>query len=237
MAEVINTNVFDATKKFVDFAGLDYFWDKAKAYVDGKVDALNKTIEELKAADKTNAEAIAKVAADLAKAQTDLEAADAALQAQMVGIDSTVVAKIAAELTAALKVDGVDKYALATDLSALAARVKALEDADLDTRVKDLEDMFGGTEGTVEDMIADAKQAAIDAAAERAEAHDLDLLAILEALGDDIAHRADGSLCILAGEASLRGDRRAQFILIHSAIILLKKGHSVLRPAGQPEDD
>ena len=35
MAEVINTNVFDADKKFVDFAGLDYFWEKAKAYVDG----------------------------------------------------------------------------------------------------------------------------------------------------------------------------------------------------------
>lgn len=36
MAEVINTNVFDTTKKFVDFAGLDYFWDKAKAYVDAE---------------------------------------------------------------------------------------------------------------------------------------------------------------------------------------------------------
>jgi hypothetical protein len=39
MAEVINTNVFDAEKKFVDFAGLDYFWEKAKAYVDGADDA------------------------------------------------------------------------------------------------------------------------------------------------------------------------------------------------------
>lgn len=35
MAEVINTNVFDAEKKFVDFAGLDYFWDKAKEHIDG----------------------------------------------------------------------------------------------------------------------------------------------------------------------------------------------------------
>lgn len=34
MAELINTNVFDANKKFVDFSGLDYFWDKAKKYVD-----------------------------------------------------------------------------------------------------------------------------------------------------------------------------------------------------------
>jgi hypothetical protein len=53
----------------------------------------------------------------------------AALQGQMAGIESTVVAKIAAEITAALKVEGVDKYALASDLSALADRVKALEDA------------------------------------------------------------------------------------------------------------
>ena len=53
----------------------------------------------------------------------------AALQAQMVGIESTVVAKIAAEIESALKVDGADKYALASDLVALANRVKALEDA------------------------------------------------------------------------------------------------------------
>ena len=53
----------------------------------------------------------------------------AALQAQMVGIESTVVAKIAAEIEAALKAEGADKYALASDLVALADRVKAIEDA------------------------------------------------------------------------------------------------------------
>ena len=52
-----------------------------------------------------------------------------ALQGQLAGIEDTVVAKIAAEIAAALKVDGVDKYALASDLSSLADRVKALEDA------------------------------------------------------------------------------------------------------------
>ena len=49
MAEVINTNVFDAEKKFVDFAGLDYFWEKAKAYVDGAdatLAARAKTLED-----------------------------------------------------------------------------------------------------------------------------------------------------------------------------------------------
>lgn len=53
----------------------------------------------------------------------------AALQAQMVGIDETVVKSVAAAIEAALKVDGADKYALASDLSALADRVKAIEDA------------------------------------------------------------------------------------------------------------
>lgn len=53
----------------------------------------------------------------------------AALQGQLAGIESTVVAEIASEIEAALKVDGVDKYALASDLTTLAGRVKALEDA------------------------------------------------------------------------------------------------------------
>lgn len=52
-----------------------------------------------------------------------------ALQDQMVGVDTTVVAEIASAIEEALKVDGVDKYALASDLTALAGRVKALEDA------------------------------------------------------------------------------------------------------------
>lgn len=38
MADVINTNVFNSGKKFVDLSGLDYFWGKAKTYIDG-VDA------------------------------------------------------------------------------------------------------------------------------------------------------------------------------------------------------
>ena len=52
-----------------------------------------------------------------------------ALEAKMVGIEDTVVAKITAEIDAALKIEGVSKYALASDLSALADRVKAVEDA------------------------------------------------------------------------------------------------------------
>ena len=96
-----------------------------------------------------NAAAAAKVAEIVANADADFDtlkeiadwilndttgAADmandiAALEAKMTGIEDTVVAKIAAEITAALKIEGVDKYALASDLSALADRVKAIEDA------------------------------------------------------------------------------------------------------------
>ena len=52
-----------------------------------------------------------------------------ALQDQLVGIDATVVAHVAAAIEAALKADGVDKYALASELTTLAGRVKTLEDA------------------------------------------------------------------------------------------------------------
>ena len=96
-----------------------------------------------------NAAAAAKVAEIVANADADFdtlkEIADwilndttgaanmandiAALEAKMVGIEDTVVAKIAAEIASALKVDGADKYALASELTALAGRVKVLEDA------------------------------------------------------------------------------------------------------------
>lgn len=49
----MNANVFDFEKKFVDFTGLDYFWEKAKAYVDAadkvtadKVAALETTVSD-----------------------------------------------------------------------------------------------------------------------------------------------------------------------------------------------
>ena len=100
-------------------------------------------------ANTANAAAAAKVAEIVAGANADFDtlkeiadwilndttgAADMAndikaLEDKMVGIESTVVAKIAAEIEAALKAEGADKYALASDLNALAVRVKAIEDA------------------------------------------------------------------------------------------------------------
>ena len=47
MAEIINTNVFDTEKKFVDFAGLDYFWKKTKSYVDGSDITLYEMVSAL----------------------------------------------------------------------------------------------------------------------------------------------------------------------------------------------
>lgn len=111
---------------------------------------LNNTADVVgSVAHTANAAAAAKVAEIVANADADFDtlkeiadwilndstgAADMAndiqaLQNQMAGIDSTVVAKIAAEIEAALKVDGANKYALASELSALADRVKVLEDA------------------------------------------------------------------------------------------------------------
>ena len=52
-----------------------------------------------------------------------------ALELKLAGVDTTVVASIAAAIEEALKVEGADKFALATELSALAGRVKTLEDA------------------------------------------------------------------------------------------------------------
>jgi hypothetical protein len=52
-----------------------------------------------------------------------------ALEAKLAGVDTTVVASIASAIDAALKVDGANKYALASNLNTLADRVKALEDA------------------------------------------------------------------------------------------------------------
>ena len=94
----------------------------------------------------------------------------AALQGQMAGIESTVVAHVAAEIAAALKVEGVDKYALASDLSALADRVKALEDAGHATEeavaeaLKEAKEYADGLAGNY-DAAGAAAQALIDAKA------------------------------------------------------------------------
>lgn len=57
----------------------------------------------------------------------------AALEEQLVGVDSTVVETIGTMINSALTNDGVDKYALAEDLTELAGRVDTLEKAGYQT--------------------------------------------------------------------------------------------------------
>lgn len=73
------------------------------------------------------------------------------------------------------------------EAQALADAVEALEGADAGQvgRIAALEAKFGGAEGSVEDMIADAKQEAIDAAASAADAKDEVVLAAAKKYADD----------------------------------------------------
>lgn len=94
MAEVNNTNVFDAEKKFVDFAGLDYFWDKAKEHIDGadaelsgRIDTATGDISGLKT---TVGDANSGLVKDLAALTDRVDALGGAEG----GIDSMIDAKI-----------------------------------------------------------------------------------------------------------------------------------------------
>lgn len=66
-------------------------------------------------------------------------------------------------------------------------QVQALQGADtgLGNRITALEGKFGGAEGSVEDMIADAKQEAIDSAAQTADTKDEAVLAAAKKYADD----------------------------------------------------
>lgn len=99
-------------------------------------------------ANTANAAAAAKVAEIVANADADFDtlkeiadwilndttgAADMAndiaeLQEKLEGVDTTVVERITTEINNALTTEGANKYALAADLTALATRVKTLED-------------------------------------------------------------------------------------------------------------
>ena len=94
MAEVINTNVFDAEKKFVDFDGLDYFWKKAKEHIDGadaalsgRIDTATGDISDLKT---TVGNADSGLVKDLAALTDRVDA----LGGDAGGIDSMIDAKI-----------------------------------------------------------------------------------------------------------------------------------------------
>lgn len=118
MADVINTNVFDATKKFVDFAGLDYFWEKAKAYVDavdtamaGRVSALETTVGDENSGIVKDVKAIqdelnslsggaGSIGTQIANAIATLDVDDTAVEGQYVSAVSEVDGKVVVTRTA-----------------------------------------------------------------------------------------------------------------------------------------
>lgn len=153
MAEVINTNVFDATKKFVDFAGLDYFWEKAKAYVDGvdtamdgRVSALETTVGNANSGLVKDVRAIqdelnslsggaGSIATQIENALGTLDVADAAVAGQYVSSVSETDGKITVT-RADLPV--YEEVGVAKDFNdAMDARVKVLEAIDHDKLAAD----------------------------------------------------------------------------------------------------
>ena len=148
MAEVINTNVFDAEKKFVDFAGLDYFWEKAKAYVEAADKVVADKVAVLEGVVGNDASGLVKDLADL-KATVDalgdieggeglggmidakiaaLDVEDAAIEGQYVSSVAEVDGKVVVT-RAALPV--YEEVGVAAGLdAAMDARVKVLEAID-----------------------------------------------------------------------------------------------------------
>lgn len=87
----------------------------------------------------------------------------------------------------AMKTELEGKIALKADATALAEAVEALEgvDADFEERIAAMEGQLGDGEGSVADMIATAKQEAIDAAAAAADTKDAEILRQAKAYADE----------------------------------------------------
>ena len=168
MAETVNTNVFDANKKFVDFAGLDYFWGKAKTYIDDvdatmsakvlaneqAIAAINDELDSLSGGAGSIQTQInnAISALDLPNTYDVKGAAEDAETAAKAYADGLAVnyesAGAAAQALADAKADAAEKYQVKGDYEAAGAAAQALVDAKayvdgkdsaMDARVKVLE--------------------------------------------------------------------------------------------------
>lgn len=128
---------------------------------DGFRSDIDKNKEDIAANAKAISDHEAAAAAAYAT-KTELANEKKALQDE-IDADVKVVADDLAELAEVVEGLGTSK----ADASALADAVEALEgaDSDLSDRITEIENKFGGAEGSIEDQIADAQQAAIDAAA------------------------------------------------------------------------
>jgi hypothetical protein len=137
MSELINNNVFDSNKKFVDLSSLDYFWDKAKSYIDGVDEGLTGRVKTNEDAIKAINEELESLSGGAGSIQTQISNAISALD-----LPNTYEAKgDAAKAEAAAKAYA-DGLAANYDAAGAAEAAKSYADgldAAMDTRVKVLE--------------------------------------------------------------------------------------------------
>lgn len=146
MAEIVNTKIFDAQKKFVDFTGLDYFWAKVKSYVDdvdttldGRIDAVAGDVASIQAELNSLSGGAGSIATQIDNAIAKLDVEDTAVDGEYVSGVSETDGKIT--VTRAALPDYTDVYdakgtAAALD-AAMDARVKVLEAIDHDKLAAD----------------------------------------------------------------------------------------------------
>ena len=190
MAETINTNVFDSNKKFVDFSGLDYFWGKAKTYIDG-VDATMsaKVLANEQAIQAINDE-LDSLSGGAGSIQTQISNAISALDLPNTyeAKGEAAKAQAAAEAYADSKVDG--------KFDAVGSAEQALTDAKayVDGKVDGKFDAVGSAEQALTDAKAyvDGKDSAMDTRVKVLEAIDHDQLAA-DAASSAVATILDGA--------------------------------------------
>lgn len=119
---------------------------------------LKSVLQALEAADLKNEQAIAKVAADLATAKTDLEAKDAAIEASLnsaiarISANETKIAEALERLTAAEANIQANKDKIATDENAIAANKAAVDalKAAYEAKVAELVALINGQAAAIE---------------------------------------------------------------------------------------
>jgi hypothetical protein len=172
MADVINSNAVFVDKKFIDLAGLDYFWEQAKKYVDDadkvlsdRLDGVDGEIDALQTAVGNSESGLVKEVAQLRSDVDALGGAEGGIQGM---IDASIEAlklpetydaigsAAAAETAAKSHADGLN--------TAMDTRVKVLEEIDHQKIVDDAINDFA-TKVSNDDVVNTYKEL-IDYAAE-----------------------------------------------------------------------
>ena len=152
------TTIAAYAKELADNVAANGYDDTALA---AKVDANASAITALQGKDTELAEDIATAQAAAEAAQADIDAFYAAAEVGEAAVDTLK------EIQAYITSDGEAAATMTANIQANADAIAALQTADgeQDSKIAALEAKFGEGDGSVEDMIADAKQEAIDAAA------------------------------------------------------------------------